>query len=113
MYIYSGTVRLGICGTKTPFTDVYGKHLFVGDIVVTHTDGWCAGMTAVVDNSFISYSDGTHVINTKDALTQFVMGIRGLEDDPTGTWKVNKIKDWSDVIEGEKWSNFGFSYSAK
>jgi hypothetical protein len=118
MYIYSGDVRLGDCGDPTPYVDMYGKELFVGDIVVTLTeeDGVfksLGSLSAVVSDKYTSYSDGTHKVKDGD-IEYFVMGIKSAwpkcEDGKKKEWAVLKVKDHSDVINLEHWSDFGFNY---
>ena len=111
MYLYSGNCRQGVCGTPTRFIDVQGKSLFVGDIVIVYSDSYTPDhLTAVVDESFISYSDGTHVLTGKSD-SAFIMGIKSSCESEENEWNVLKVKDWSDAIEGEKWTAFGFNYS--
>ena len=115
MYIYSGDCRLGKCGDKTNMVDIYGKKLFVGDIVVTYTTnkfGVCSlsGITAVVSDRYTTYSDGTHVENN-GVINTFIMGIQSVDfmRNEFG-WSVQKVKDWSDIVDGEHWGDFGFNY---
>ena len=111
MYIYSGKCRLGTVGDNTPFKDMAGRPLFVGDIVSVFHDGHlCDGITAVVSEEFTSYSDGTHKVN-EGPIDTFIMGIRSVSLDEEKAWQVLKIKDHTDVISGERWPAYGFSYS--
>ena len=61
MFIYSGDSRKGKLGTPTDLKDIDGKNLFVGDIVFLLYKDECRerieGLTAVVDDSYISYQD--------------------------------------------------------
>ncbi len=110
MYVYSGNSRKGTVGAATPFRDCKGEPLFVGDIVCVFTDGYVPdGLTAVVSDEFTSYSDGTHVIN-EGAAEQFVMGIKSVDLENPNTWRVVKLKDYRDVIDGEHWRAYGFNY---
>lgn len=115
MYIYSGDCRLGECGDNTNMVDLYGKKLFVGDIVVTYTTdkfGVCNlnGITAVVSDRYTTFSDGTHKENN-GVINTFVMGIQSVDFmKKEFGWSVQKIKDFNEVIDGEHWSKFGFNY---
>lgn len=110
LYLYSGKCRLGTVGQPTRFVDASGNSLFVGDIVVvTDDDFGIISLTAVVSDEFTTYSNGLHII--KDGpVEHFVMGIKGVDLDSPGTWTVRKVKDHSDVISGEHWESYGFSY---
>lgn len=123
MYVYSGEVRSGLCGTPTGFKDMYDKPLSVGDIVVNFTIAngvfeSLGGMTVVVSDKYKSYTDGTHT--EKDGQEEFyVMGIKTAwpaTDDAEELdwrkkrWAVLKVKDHADVVDGEHWRDFGFNY---
>lgn len=115
MYIYSGECREGKCGDKTNMVDLFGRELFVGDIVVIYTTdkfGVCnlSGITAVVSDGYMTYSDGTHV-EKELPYESFVMGIQSVDFmKEDSEWSVQKIKDFNDVVDGEHWSEFGFNY---
>jgi hypothetical protein len=100
--VYSGQCRMCMVGKPAPFKDLTGKPLATGDIVVMWPDGGYLDFTMSV------------VVEEKDDF--FVMGIRSvpldLDDDgnPTSYWRVQKVKDHSDVIPGEHWKAFGFNY---
>lgn len=100
MFIYSGKVKKGKCGESTDLYDYSGNELFVGDIVITsHKDDIEAGsLTAVVQDN----EDGEY----------FIMGLKSIDFDYDEEWSVRKLKDWKDVIDGEKWEDFGFNYKA-
>jgi hypothetical protein len=117
MYIYSGECRLGICGEPTPFKDLTGADLFVGDIVLPSSidaSGICDNheLTAVVSDKFKSYSDGTHV-EKEGQIEYFVMGIKGVDfmGRDSECWSVRKLKSFDQVVEGEVWKDYGFKYS--
>lgn len=109
LYLYSGKCRLGTVGQPTRFVDASENRLFVGDIVVISNDSGIISLTAVVSDEFTTYSNGFHSI--KDGpVEHFVMGIKSVDLDSPGTWAVSKVKDHSDVISGEHWKSYGFSY---
>jgi hypothetical protein len=99
MKIYSGKVCVGNVGDEAP----NGFH--VGDIVmiwhVEHAgsefERWepAGGLTAIVSDD-----DGK----------PFVMGIKQSGfDDPA--WRIDLVKKFSDVVSGERWPAYGFSYA--
>lgn len=112
MYVYSGVCREGCCGEVTPLKDHWDKLLYVGDIVVIYKENSSPdGLTVVVSDRYTSFTDGTHIIKPKDEVTYFIMGIKDccLKPDLEG-WIVLKVKDHSDVVNGEHWKDFGFNY---
>lgn len=118
MNIYSGDCLLAKCGMPVSFEDLDGKELHTGDIVVlwyrnNEDEDWhsCKGLTAVVEDKYTSYSDGTIKI-TNDG-NPFVMGISTVDLSADKQWGVELVKKYSDVVDGEHWSNFGFKYSSK
>lgn len=112
MFVYSGKCRLGKVGDETPFTDVHGNKLVVGDIVVIYTEDYTPeNLTVVVSDEFVSFSDGTHKI--KDGpIIPFVMGIAGVDLNSPNEWRVLRVKSAADVIDGEHWKAYGFNYSS-
>ena len=116
-FILSGNCRLGDVGEQTPLIDSAGNELFVGDIVITsiiNEFGICSnnGLTVVCSDKWTSYTDGSHVAKNED-VKYFVMGIRNVNfmGADSDNWIVNRVKSFSDVIPGEHWPEFGFSYS--
>lgn len=110
MYLYSGKCRLGTVGQPTPFKDALGNELFVGDIVIVYTDDYGPeSLTAVVSDEFTSYSDGEHRVK-EGPIKPFVMGIKSVDLAEPGTWKVRRVKKHQDVVDGEHWTAYGFSY---
>lgn len=101
--IFSGKVRLCEVGLETKFRDVDGKKLFTGDVVVIYTDNGALEATNNL-SAVVAHEDGT----------PFVMGIANVNllDEP-GYWRVLRIKSHEDVIAGEHWSAWGFSYREK
>lgn len=112
MLVYSGKCRLGKVGDETPFTDVRGNKLVVGDIVVIYAEDYTAeGLTVVVSDEFTTYSDGTHKIK-EGPIKPFVMGIASIDLEKPNEWRVLKVKDAADVVDGEHWKAYGFNYSS-
>lgn len=115
-HVLSGTYREGNVGEPTNLIDSLGKELSVGDIVVILTkDNFgitsVCGLSCVVSDRYISYSDGTHK-EKKGAVEYFVMGIKRVDyiDKDSENWHVIKIKDFADVVSGEHWKEYGFNY---
>ena len=117
-FVLSGDCRLGDVGEPTPLIDNAGNELFVGDIVITSTIdkfGICSnnGLTVVCSDKWTSYTDGSHIAK-QEPFEYFVMGIKNVDFMGTDSehWIVNRVKSHSNVIAGENWPEFGFSYSA-
>lgn len=120
--VFSGKCLKGYCGTPAGFSDMNGKPLHVGDIVLTFTvkewaggdDSWLEyfpdGLTVVVSDEWTSYTDGTHARNDGQP-EYFVMGIKGVPMDEPGQWRVMLVKSHADVIDGERWPDYGFNYA--
>lgn len=117
--VFSGKSCLCDVGIEWNGYDRWGNklQLHTGDIVllwnVFHADTdfeehIFQGMTAVVANQYISYTDGEVVVN-KEPPQVFVMGIKGV-DLSTEDWRVEIVKKYTDVIDGEHWKEFGFNY---
>ncbi len=82
MYVYSGNCRKCETGLPTGLTDIVGKPLFTGDIVVIYTednDGKLSyfpdDLTVVVIDQWQSFANGTHVLREAQG-APFVMGIK-------------------------------------
>lgn len=118
LYIYSGECNMGRVGDPVGANDANGKPLHVGDIVQL-IEGICVGtdieswvpldwLTAIVSDQFISYQNG--ILELKEGeIEYFCMGIKSCGFD-SPKWKIRIVKGYQDVIDGEHWSNFGFSY---
>lgn len=118
VFILSGKCRIGDVGEATPLKDITGKGLFVGDIVIVSTIdsmGICDnhGLSVVCSDKWTSYSDGTHVAKEGD-IEYFVMGIKNVDfmGKDSEKWIVKRVKSFEDIIAGEHWKDYGFSYAA-
>jgi hypothetical protein len=113
-YVYSGKCRLCDVGIPTGENDIHGKELFTGDILVTFTENYApGGLTVMVSNQYQSYSDGTH--KETGETSPYPMGIKNMWTDPEedrSKWSVLKVKHWEDVVSGEHWRDFGFSFKS-
>jgi hypothetical protein len=117
-FILSGNCRMGDVGEPTPLKDFTDKDLFVGDIVIVSTIdsmGICEnhGLSVVCSDKWTSYSDGTHVAKESN-IEHFVMGIKNVDfmGKDSEKWIVERVKSFEDVIAGEHWKDYGFSYVA-
>jgi hypothetical protein len=114
-FVYSGKCRLCECGKETGIYDTNGRKLFTGDIVMIFTedgDGLVEQMadhlTVVVDEGFKPYTDGQHVPQDSPD-NPYIVGIKDIIH-PDKIWRVIRVKEQADVVHGEHWRDFGFSY---
>lgn len=121
MYVYSGKCRLCDCGILLPVQDMYEKDLHTGDVVIMFTENedgsfsYHGGMSVVVAKQYQTqqvYPTGYAHKLKEEELEFFVMGIKDVPFWTEQEWKVIKVKDHSDVIEGEHWKEFGFNYKS-
>lgn len=123
MFIYSGKCRLCEVGLTTDLKDDLGNKLRTGDIVMSYTvakdTGFRSvyGITVVVANHYDNIAGVPPTERIEENKSEpFVMGIKAcdiqepLEDYPTTVWRVHRVKEYEDIIDGEKWSDFGFNY---
>jgi hypothetical protein len=117
MYVYSGECRLCDVGVYSGFSDAAGIPLSTGDIVLTYTENemgcrFVGGLSVVVSDQYTTFSGGRHEIKNGD-VEFFVMGVRGVDlINAPGEWKVHLVKSHEDVINGEHWKDYGFSFRA-
>ena len=121
VFVYSGVCRQGTLGMETSLKDFTGEMLYVGDIVITSTIdefGICSNndLTVVVSNEFrsVNKGNGTEYIPNEGQIEHFVMGIKSIDFMNTDSkkWIVKRLKSFKDVVNGEKWTAFGFNYKA-
>lgn len=115
-YVYSGDCRLCDVGHETGFRDCNGNNLRTGDIVITYIVDQVGfsnlgGLTVVVSDQYQSYSDGTHK-EKEGELEFFVMGIKCIDVNEDGSWRVMRVKEYEFAIDGEHWRDYGFSFQA-
>ena len=116
--VFSGMCCKCDVGISAGHVDVRGIPLHTGDIVHlfsihypgTDLEQWTStgGLTAVVCDQYVSYSDGSIKLE-EQSNAPFVMGIKGDAFD-SKDWAIEIVKKFSDVIEGERWPEYGFSY---
>ena len=85
--------------------------LWHGDWIGTELEQWTPSdwLAVVVANHYQSFSDGSiRLIHEADE--PFPMGIKGCGFDHP-EWRVQVVKKYSDVIPGEHWPAYGFSYA--
>ncbi|WP_395175085.1 hypothetical protein [Roseibium alexandrii] len=113
--IFSGNCCEGDIGLTVDAKDVQGKDLHTGDIVLLYHvfdeeagPIECYGLTAIVSDQYTSFSDGTYRRNPEPP-EFYCMGIKTCGfDDPA--WRIQIVKKFNDVIDGENWPRYGFSY---
>ena len=116
--VHSGKCCLCDVGVPVGHQDENGVDLHTGDIVVfwhgwyigTDSEYWDGGdsLTVVVMDQYQSFSDGT--VKLQDGPhAPFVMGIRDCGFSHP-EWRVRIVKKFSDVVVGEHWPAYGFSY---
>lgn len=122
VFVYSGKCREGDVGEPTSLKDFTGEQLFVGDIVITSTIddfGICNnnGLTVVVSDKYTSVNCGTHTEHRikEGEVEHFVMGIKSVDfmGKDAEKWIVKRVKSFKDVIAGEHWKDYGFSYAVE
>ena len=121
LVVMSGDCTMCDSGVPVSAKDADGHDLHTGDIVMiwhgeylgTDIETWTPveRLTAVISDQYESFSDGS-VIEKDGNPEFFVMGIKGSGFD-SPEWKICIVKKYSDVVPGEKWPAFGFSYRAK
>jgi hypothetical protein len=111
-YIYSGQCRLCEVGRETAILDHKEEKLYTGDIVIIWTEANCyipKNLTVVVSHDYENIHGCEPKFIKKDM--PFVMGIKNAKVGP-GEWWIAKVKSYKDVIDGEHWKEFGFSYKS-
>lgn len=118
--VWSGDCCLCDVGILVDASSTFGDsvQIHTGDIVIlwhgqylgTNIENWTpsSGLTAVVSDQYQTFSDGS--ITVRDAEPQgYAMGIKscGLADPE---WRIQVVKKFSDVVAGEHWPEYGFSY---
>lgn len=119
--VFSGKCCLCDVGIPVQAQSTWGDpvEIHTGDIVIvwhgdylgTDLETWTpsGGLTAVVSDDYQSFSDGTiKPLDTEEEA--FAMGIKDcgfLHPE----WRVQVVKKYLDVIPGEHWPQYGFSYA--
>lgn len=109
MILKSGECFQGIVGKPSGLTDVDGKELYIGDVVlVLNIDDYDRSHNRITSQFGLEYV----CQNSKDCSydeDMFVMGIKGSYQNRDGEitqdeeWVVFKVKSFADVVEGETW----------
>lgn len=115
--VYSGECCLCDVGTPVTLNDRWGeeKELHTGDIVLLwHVEylgtdletQTCHGMTVVVsDQHYWAAKEESE----EERNTPWIMGIKSVPPN-VPEWRVELIKKFSDVVDGEHWTEYGFNY---
>lgn len=124
LQVFSGNCCKCDVGVEVGAKDYMGEEIHTGDIVMvwhgeyigTDIECWypSGGLTIVVSDQYQTTSDGrsfVHIENEGKPIP-FVMGIAGCGFDHP-EWQIHTVKKFSDVIDGEHWPAYGFSYKAK
>lgn len=116
--VFSGDCCLCDVGIPVNSKDWTEEDLFTGDIVLvyrghyirTENEEWnpSGGLTVVIGNQYQSYIEGVIKHLTND-FEPYVMGIKNCGFNHP-EWQIRKVKSFEDVVEGEHWKEFGFSY---
>lgn len=119
--VWSGKCCLCDVGISTNAKSTWGNslELHTGDIVIlwhgqyinSDLEQWLPtdGLTVVVANQYKSYSDGSIVVQDAQPIP-FPMGIKDCGFNHP-EWRVQVVKKYSDVIAGEHWPAYGFSFN--
>lgn len=105
---------MGNCGTPTKYKDFNGFAIDVGDILTVWNEEMPVDhLTAMVDSSYTTYTNGEIVLNVEETNPLFVMGIKSCCEDGEflDRWNCLIVKKWNDIVDGEHWKDFGFRYS--
>lgn len=120
--LMSGECKIGYCGKLTPLYDTNGEQLRTGDLVQLSAysdEGTLNGFYGV---EYICHNEFEDAWRNYD---YFVMGIASehfayKDGEPTDNleeadfietivkqnhkeWRITKVKDWSETVDGEKW----------
>lgn len=100
MRIYSGKVYLCDTGEETNLKDHNDKPFFTGDIVLVR----CSKSDYLSQDLSVVVKDGDDF---------FVMGLRNIcvaDPENFDGWEILRVKSHKDVIDGEHWKAYGFSF---
>ena len=119
--VFSGKCCLCDVGSPVNAKSTWGDEVEIhtGDIVTlchgnyigTDIENWTIldSLTAVVCDQYQSFSNGTIVLRNEIG-NAYPIGIKDCGfNDPE--WRVQVVKKFSDVINGEHWPKYGFSYA--
>lgn len=119
--VFSGKCCLCDVGIPAKANSTFGDEIEIhtGDIVIiwhgtyigTDIEEWLPsdGLTAIVADQYQSYSNGDITVQ-KASPEPYPMGIKDCGfSDPE--WRIQVVKKFSDVIEGERWPAYGFHFA--
>jgi hypothetical protein len=119
--VFSGKCCLCDVGIPVKARSTWGDpvEIHTGDIIIlwrggfigTDVEQWTpdSELTVVVADHYQSYSDGSIEL-IKEPEAPFPMGIKDCGFD-SPEWRIQVVKKFSDVIPGEHWPAYGFSYA--
>lgn len=111
MFVFSGDYQKCKVGMHSGIVDMRGEDLYTGDIVLVFTDDCLpSGLRVVVADQYTTYSNNK--VRENSDFGFYIMGIKGV-DLSEGKWHVLKVKEYQDVVVGEKWKDFKFNYRLK
>ena len=107
--VYSGDCRICEVGIDTELKSGNGEPLKTGDIVMIYTEHYHpSSLTVVLARQYQSYSNAPDEL-LPEPHEKYIMGIASVDLDDN-EWTVTKVKDHSEVVDGEHWKAYGFSY---
>lgn len=116
--VFSGECCKCDVGLTVNGKDYDGKQLHTGDIVMishgdyigTDIEAWTevTGLTVIVSDQYINYTGGV-VVPNPDNEGPYVMGLKSCGF-ASPEWRVRIVKKYNDVIDGERWPEYGFNY---
>jgi hypothetical protein len=115
-YIYSGKCRFCETGIETAILDNNNEKLYTGDIVLIYTEDKDGLVNILPDHLTAIVADNYKNVMLREPEfigrnKSFVMGLKNAKISK-GNWQVIKVKSYRDVIDGEHWKSFGFSYKS-
>lgn len=116
MFVYSGKCKMCEVGLDSDLIDVHERKLKTGDVVIVYkeiqtstVEKNCVGIGVIAANHFKNVSgEKPSKRDNTNKIRPYVMGFSS-----GGTpWKIRLVKSYSDIVDGEKWSDYGFHFSS-
>ncbi|MDQ0068308.1 hypothetical protein J2W34_000082 [Variovorax boronicumulans] len=106
MHVFTGAnYDFGEVGVEIGKKDSFGKVLHTGDIVMlAHGDYLGTDLESWTYDNLLSV-----IVTEPETGVPFVMGIKdcGFEHPE---WRIQIVKKFGDVVDGERWPDWGFNY---
>lgn len=117
--VFSGDSCMCDVGIPVNAKSTFGieVELYTGDIVIpwsgsyigTDSEQWTPhGLTVIIAKQYQSFTNGDIKLR-EEPHEMFVMGIATCGFN-SPDWKVQRVKKYSDVVNGEHWQDYGFNY---